>query len=220
MEEVPIQDKAERGEIQKEDVVTQEPTSPRVVAEVPMQEETVETLIEEAVTLPVQSVQAETLNGKVCTQFSKNFVNLDSDDEENAGDERIQGMIKELSLLKVEVKKWKRQVDKYQEGIIPLIDHKNTISELREKWVEDLMFQKLRWEEIQKELKELKNFKSMQVEKDQMYTLSQELLSTRAPSPSYPVFLFEQFICFKLKPVKEGRPYEMATSAQFLETFM
>ena len=75
------------------------------------------------------------------------------------------------------------------------------------------MFYKLRWEEIQKELKELKNFKSMQVEKDQLYTLSQELLSTGAPYPSYPVFLFEQFIWFKLKAVKEGRPYEMATSA-------
>ena len=60
----------------------------------------------------------------------------------------------------------------------------------------------------------------MQVEKDQLYTLSQELLSTKASSPSYPVFLFEQFIWFKLKAVKEGRPYEMATSAQFLEIFM
>ena len=60
----------------------------------------------------------------------------------------------------------------------------------------------------------------MQKEKDQLYILSQELLSTRVPSPSYPVFLFEQFIWFKLKVVKEGRPYEMATSAQFLETFM
>ena len=69
-----------------------------MVAEVPMQVETVETLMEEAVTLPVQNVQAETSDGKVCTQFSQNFVNLDSDDEENVGDERIQGLIKELSL--------------------------------------------------------------------------------------------------------------------------
>ena len=60
----------------------------------------------------------------------------------------------------------------------------------------------------------------MHKEKDQLYILSQELLSTRAPYPSYPVFLFEQFIWFKLKAVKEGRPYEMETSAQFLETFM
>ena len=83
------------------------------MAKVPMQAETVETLTEEAVTLPVQNVQAETLNGKVCTQFSQKIVNMDSDDEENVGYERIQGLIKELSLLKMEVKKWKRQVDKY-----------------------------------------------------------------------------------------------------------
>ena len=90
MAKVPTQAKVEEGELQKEDVVTQEPTSPRVVAEVPMQEEVVETLIkEETITLPVQNVQAETSDGKVCTQFSQNFVDLDSDDEENARDERI-----------------------------------------------------------------------------------------------------------------------------------
>ena len=66
----------------------------------------------------------------------------------------------------------------------------------------------------------MKKFRSMQVEKDQLYTLSQELLSIRAPYPSYPVFLFEQFILFKLIAVKERRPYEMENSAQFLETFM
>ena len=57
----------------------------------------------------------------------------------------------------------------------------------------------------------------MQVEKDQLYTLSQELLGTRVPSSSYPVFLFEQVIWFKLKVVKEWRPYEIETLAKFLE---
>ena len=133
MAEVPIQARDEGGELQKEDVVTQEPASPRVVAEAPMQVETIETLIEEVVTLPVQNVQAEKLDGKVCTQFSQNFVNLYSNDEENIGEKRIQGMIKEISLSKMVVKKWKRQVDKYQEGMIPLVDHEKTIIELREK---------------------------------------------------------------------------------------
>ena len=58
------------------------------------------------------------------------------------------------------------------------------------------------------------------MEKYQLYTLSQELLGTRARSSYYPMFLFEQFIWFKLKDVKEGRPYEIATSAKFLETFL
>ena len=99
MVEVPPQAKVVEGEIQKEYAVTQEPKSLEMIAEVPMQVETAETLIEgEAITPPVQNGQAETLGGKVCTQFSQNFVNMDSDDEENAGEKRIQGMIKELSM--------------------------------------------------------------------------------------------------------------------------
>ena len=82
------------------------------------------------------------------------------------------------------------------------------------------MTQKIHGEELQKELKELKKFKSMQVEKDQLYTLSQEFLGTIVPSSSYPVFLFEQFFWFKVRDVKEGRPYEIETSAKFLETFL
>ena len=57
-------------------------------------------------------------------------------------------------------------MNKYLEGMIPLAHHEKTIRELREKWAEELMFHKLRWEEIQKKLKEMKKFKSMQVEKD------------------------------------------------------
>ena len=70
-------------------------------------------------------------------------------------------------------------------------------------------------EELQKELRDLKKFKSLQVEKDQLYALSQELLGTRVPSSSYPLFLFEQFIWFKLRDMKEGRSYEIATSTKF-----
>ena len=104
--------------------------------------------------------------------------------------------------------------------MVPLAENRKTIRELRERWEEELIFHKFQWEEIQKELKELKIFKSMQVEKDQLYTLSQEMLGTRAPSSSYPVFLFEEFIWFKIKDIKEGRPYEIETSAKVLETFM
>ena len=46
MAKVPIQDKAEGGELEREDVVTQEPTSPRLVAKVLMQAETIETFVE------------------------------------------------------------------------------------------------------------------------------------------------------------------------------
>ena len=103
--------------------------------------------------------------------------------------------------------------------MVSLTEHKNTIKGLKDKWVEERMTQRLREEELQKELRELKNFWSMQKEKHQMYALSQELLGTRVPSSSYPIFLFEQFIWFKLRGLKEGRSFEIKTSAKFLETF-
>ena len=84
--------------------------------------------------------------------------------------------------------------------------------ELRERWAEELIFQKYHWEEVHKELKELKKFKSMQKEKDLLYVVSQELMSSRDPSSSYPVFLYEQFTWLKMKELKEGRPYEVASS--------
>ena len=60
----------------------------------------------------------------------------------------------------------------------------------------------------------------MQKEKDQMYALSRELMSSRDPSPSYLVFLYEQMNLFKLKSLKEGRPYQLTPFSQFLETFV
>ena len=76
-----------------------------------------------------------------------------SGDEENA----------DLSLLRVEVKKWKYHADRCQEGMVPLAEHRNTFKELRKKWAEEIIFQKFRWEEVQKELKKSK---SMQTEKE------------------------------------------------------
>ena len=111
-------------------------------------------------------------------------------------------------------------MEEYQEGIVSLTEHKKIIRRLEEKWVEERMTQRLREEELQSNLRELKNFQSMQEEKEQMYALSRELLGTRVPSSSYPVFLFEQFVWFKLRAVKEGRSIEITTSAKFLETFL
>ena len=63
-------------------------------------------------------------------------------------------------------------MERYQEGMVSLAEHRKTIRELKEKWAEELMTQKLHGEELQKELKDMKRFKSMQVEKDQLYALS------------------------------------------------
>ena len=45
----------------------------------------------------MQNVQSKALGGKVWTQLSQNFVNLDSDNEYHAEDEGIQRLNQELS---------------------------------------------------------------------------------------------------------------------------
>ena len=95
---------------------------------------------EEATSLPIQNNQAKTLGNKVWTQYSQDFFNLDTNEEKDAGEERIQGLIEEISLLKIEVKKWKIEVDRYQKGMIPLVQHRNTINELMERWEEELIY--------------------------------------------------------------------------------
>ena len=73
-------------------------------------------------------------------QSSQEFFNLDSDEEKDIGEKNIQGLIEELSLLKIELKKWKSKVDRYQQGMIPISQHRKTISELRERWEEEIIF--------------------------------------------------------------------------------
>ena len=53
-----------------------------------------------------------------------------------------------------------------------------------------------------------------------MHILIQELLSCRAPSPSHPVFLYERMVLFKIRALKEGRPYQLFSTPKFLETFI
>ena len=107
-------------EIQGRDVVTQEPTPPEVIPK-------------------VQDVQIGTSGDKVWTQLPQNFVNLDSDNDEHAEDEEILKLTKELSILRIEVRKWRSRVERYQEGMVSLTEHRKTIRYLKEKWAEKLM---------------------------------------------------------------------------------
>ena len=86
--------------------------------------------------------------------------------------------------------------------MISLTKHENIIQELRKQWAEEILFQKNWWEKMQEKLKELKKYESMEKDKEQMLTLTHELLSYRAPSPSYHVFLFEKMTLFKIKALK------------------
>ena len=109
------------GEIQGRGAVTQEPPPPEVISEVSMQ--------------VVQDVQIGTSSDKVWTQVPQNFVNLDSDNEKHVEDEEILKLTKELSILRIEVRKWRSQVERCQEGMVSLAERRKTIRELKERWV-------------------------------------------------------------------------------------
>ena len=120
------------GELQKEYVVTQEPMYPEVVSEPPMVEVVVgEILGRDFVTQEpapleviseVQDVQFGTSGDKVWTKLPQNFINLDSDNEEHPEEEEILKLTKELSILRIEVRKWRNQVERYQEGMVSLLN--------------------------------------------------------------------------------------------------
>ena len=95
------------------------------------------------------------------TEPLQNFIDLDSDKDEHPEEEKTLQPIGEISILRMEVRKWKSQVEEYQEGMVSLTEHKNTIRRLEEKWADEQMTQRLQEEELQNEITELKKFQSM-----------------------------------------------------------
>ena len=61
----------------------------------------------------VQDVQIGASDDKVWTQLPQKKFNLDCNNEDHVEDEGIQRLTKELSILRIEVRKWKSQVDRY-----------------------------------------------------------------------------------------------------------
>jgi hypothetical protein len=53
-----------------------------------------------------------------------------------------------------------------------------------------------------------------------MFDLVQKLLATRKPSSNYSLFLIEQLAFFQIKSIKEGRPYAVLKSEDFVKTFV
>ena len=92
-------------------------------------------------------------------QESLQIIDLDVEDE------KVQEEEEDISLLKFELKKWKYKATLCEDGMIPLPLHRKEIKELRERWVEELTFQRLRQENLQEELKELRKLTSMKKEK-------------------------------------------------------
>ena len=64
----------------------------------------------------VQGAQCGTSSDKVRIEPLRNFIDLDSDKEEHHKEE-IMNLTAEVSIMRMEVIKWKRQAEEYQGGI-------------------------------------------------------------------------------------------------------
>ena len=70
-------------------------------------------------------------------------------------------MEKNLYLLQLELSKWKDHTILMDKGKISLCEHGRIIQELKDKWAEELS----QWDDLQKELHELKRIKFLKQEK-------------------------------------------------------
>ena len=77
-------------------------------------------------------------------------------------------MVREISLLNLELRKWKYHASQCEEGMSPLREHKKSIKELRKRCAKELFFEKICWDRLQEELKELWKFKGAQNVKEKM----------------------------------------------------
>ena len=88
---------------------------------------------------------------------------------------------------------------------------------------EEIALLKLQWTEYKTEMKKLrklpKKIKDMEQDRRIMYSLARRLLCYRKPSPSYLIFLYEQFYLFQLRVIKTDKPYQIIDSRSFLKAY-
>ena len=52
-----------------------------------------------------------------------------------------------------------------------------------------------------------------------MYSLAKQLMCCRKPSPSYPIFLYEQFYLFQLRAIKSNKPHQIVDPKSFMKAY-
>ena len=59
----------------------------------------------------------------------------------------------------------------------------------------------------------------MEQDRRVMYSLARQLLCCRKPSPSYPIFLYEQLELFQLTTIQADKPYQINNPNSFLKAY-
>jgi len=102
---------------------------------------------------------------------------------------------------------WKKEYDLSQE---------KTLQEHKSLWLNHVY---RNWEVLEHSRAQHKENKELKTRLSLIFELVQRLLATRKPSFNYSVFLRERLAFLQVKAIRDGRPHEVSTPQQFIETF-
>lgn len=75
------------------------------------------------------------------------------------------------------------------------------------------------WDALEQSRAQHKENKKLKARLSYIFDLVQRVLATRKPFFNYAVFLRERLAFLQIKAIRDGRPYQVATPDQFIETF-
>ena len=75
------------------------------------------------------------------------------------------------------------------------------------------------WEALEQCRAQYKEIKELKDRLSEMFELFKRTLATRKPSFNYATFFRERLTFLQIKAVREGRPHQVVTSEQFMQTF-
>ena len=108
---------------------------------------------EEVVEMVIQGNIVETHDSLPVGKIENEFIVLDKGKGKDKRGEKEKEFKKDLSLLELELSKWRHHSILSEKGMISLPEHRRIVKYLKYKWVEELIFQKFQWEYLQKDLK-------------------------------------------------------------------
>jgi hypothetical protein len=183
-----------------EPAVTQEPAGPsRIKKEAP-------TVVNKAVqTVPMEEVTPPS-QGNLSTSKEQSTQTLPGPTTSNA-----ETQTSHLWDEYAEIQKWKKEYAEIQAQQLQV--HRQTWrNHTFSNWEAlDLTRQEIR--EVKKKNRELKD------RMVKIFDMMQQLMATRKPSCNYSLFLMERLMWFQIKSIIEGKPHEVISSIDFIQTF-
>jgi hypothetical protein len=194
------QEPAESIKLKTKTAATQEPAGPsRIKKEAP-------TVVNKAVqTVPMEEVTPPS-QGNLSTSKEQSTQTLPGPTTSNA-----ETQTSHLWDEYAEIQKWKKEYAEIQAQKLQV--HRQTWrNHTFSNWEAlDLTRQEIR--EVKKKNRELKD------RMVKIFDMMQQLMATRKPSCNYSLFLKERLMCFQIQSIIEGKPHEIISSIDFIQTF-